>query len=276
MKYVEIHCHTTHSNSKTTECLTTPLQLVKEAKKKGLSAIAITDHDTMSGYHAAKKYAKRHGITLIPAMEIDGNQRGQILAYGIKTAIKPGKSPIELIKEVHAQGGIAIIPHPFDVERRMENVHEVIKHADGLEGRNYGAVNNWKARRFAKAKNVKVVTGGSDAHHRSLIGTVVLGFDDSCVTVKDYLTAMKNGEFQVVTTRGYLEALSIGIMNIFYTRSVGFLWNVFPSKRLAIEIDGVYYLVKVVVRAPFKLSFTATKTIYKLPEKSVRWAARHI
>lgn len=264
MKFAEIHCHTLYSNSKTTECLTTPAGLIEECKKKGLSAVAITDHDTMEGYRRARRYAKKHGITLIPGVEIDGNRCGQILAYGIKQTVMPKRDPIEIIKDVQKAGGVAIIPHPMDVIRKMENLGEVVKHADGVEGTNYGAVNNWWVRRFARKNKIRVVTGGSDAHHRSLIGTVVLGFPDSCRDEKDYINCLKRGRFTVRVNRSYCMALGIGILNVLHTRFVGLVWNVFPSGYITVEIDGVFYLIKVMVRAPFKLSFTVTKNVYRL------------
>jgi predicted metal-dependent phosphoesterase TrpH len=274
VKLVELHCHTIYSNSKTTECLTTPRQLLEAAKSRGLSAIAITDHDTMDGYKKAKLLAKEYGITLIPAVEIDTDCSGQILAYGIKTLPPAGLTPVETIKAVHDQGGVAIIPHPFDLLRKMPNIKNVFKHADGIEVANYGAVFNTRSRRFAKTNGIKVTTAGSDAHHRSLIGTAIVGFPDECKSVDDYLKAFKKGDFQIVINRSYPQALSIGMANIVYTRSVGFLWKVFPSKRLTLEVDGVFYLVKFVVKAPFKVSLDITKIVYKV--SGLSWALSKI
>lgn len=274
MKYAELHCHTIYSNSKTTECLTTPLQLIKEAKSKGLSAVAITDHDTMEGNKKARSLAKKYGITIIPAVEIDGDRRGQILAYGVTKPIKHSRSPIQIIKDVHAQGGVAIVPHPFDIARKMEDIGEVIKHADGIEIINYGAVFNTFSIWFAKKNNIKVQTVGSDAHHKSLIGTAVVGFPDSCKTWQDYVACLKKGKFDIRINRSYTSALAIGIGNIFYTRSVGFLWKVFPSKRLSLEINGIFYLLTFVIKAPFTVSFTATKIVYEL--SGLSWAVTKI
>lgn len=48
MKIVDLHAHTTASDGSYT-----PTELVRYAKKKGLSAIAITDHDTIAGVEEA-------------------------------------------------------------------------------------------------------------------------------------------------------------------------------------------------------------------------------
>ena len=50
MKIVDLHTHTTASDGSYT-----PTELVRYAKKKGLSAIAITDHDTIAGVEEASQ-----------------------------------------------------------------------------------------------------------------------------------------------------------------------------------------------------------------------------
>ncbi|QYO62237.1 PHP domain-containing protein [Leptolyngbya sp. 7M] len=45
---LELHCHTTHSDG-----TLTPLQLVEAAAAAGVEILAITDHDTMSGWEEA-------------------------------------------------------------------------------------------------------------------------------------------------------------------------------------------------------------------------------
>ncbi|MBS0654507.1 MAG: PHP domain-containing protein, partial [Verrucomicrobia bacterium] len=42
---VDLHCHSTYSDGSLT-----PQNLLELAKKEGLDAIAITDHDTFGGY----------------------------------------------------------------------------------------------------------------------------------------------------------------------------------------------------------------------------------
>jgi predicted metal-dependent phosphoesterase TrpH len=63
---VDLHIHSTASDGKLT-----PAQVVGEAAEKGLSYIALADHDTTDGIAAAKKAAKSYpNLTVIPAIEI--------------------------------------------------------------------------------------------------------------------------------------------------------------------------------------------------------------
>jgi predicted metal-dependent phosphoesterase TrpH len=63
---VDLHIHSTASDGKLS-----PVEVVREATEKGLSYIALADHDTVDGIAAAKKAAQRSpGLTVIPAIEI--------------------------------------------------------------------------------------------------------------------------------------------------------------------------------------------------------------
>ena len=65
MKIVDLHAHTTASDGSYT-----PTELVRYAKKKGLSAIAITDHDTVAGVEEASIEGRKLGVRVIPGAEL--------------------------------------------------------------------------------------------------------------------------------------------------------------------------------------------------------------
>jgi predicted metal-dependent phosphoesterase TrpH len=78
-RWIDLHIHTTASDG-----LLTPEQVVEFAKEAGLSAISITDHDTINGYLAAREKAEELGIELIPAVELSISYREDdfhLLAY---------------------------------------------------------------------------------------------------------------------------------------------------------------------------------------------------
>ncbi|MEL7508312.1 MAG: PHP domain-containing protein [Cyanobacteria bacterium J06554_1] len=62
---LELHCHTTFSDG-----TLTPQQLVERAAAKGVKALAITDHDTISGWHEARRAAQSHGLEIVPGIEL--------------------------------------------------------------------------------------------------------------------------------------------------------------------------------------------------------------
>src|SRR5437660_637898 len=75
----DLHIHTTHSDGNYT-----PAQVVELARRCGLSAIAITDHDTSSGILAARQAVGVSALEIIAGAEITAEFRGRelhLLAY---------------------------------------------------------------------------------------------------------------------------------------------------------------------------------------------------
>ena len=77
----DLHCHTKFSDGSMAMD-----ELIGFAKRSGLEAIAITDHDTLVGAIMAKGLSERRGIQVIPGVELSAfdGQRGKkvhILAY---------------------------------------------------------------------------------------------------------------------------------------------------------------------------------------------------
>jgi len=79
MKFADLHVHTCHSDG-----TYTPAQLIKEAIKRGISALAIVDHDTISALDEAIGQAQGEDLEIIPGIELTAqheNQEIHILGY---------------------------------------------------------------------------------------------------------------------------------------------------------------------------------------------------
>jgi len=80
----DFHLHTLHSDGSAT-----PAQAVERAKAVGLSAIAITDHDTTAGLSHAMRQGEKHGIDVIPGVELSASDHaGEIHIVGLFIAPK--------------------------------------------------------------------------------------------------------------------------------------------------------------------------------------------
>ncbi len=66
MNTIDLHMHSTYSDG-----IYTPTELVTYAKKKGLSAISLTDHDTIEGLNEARRQAELQNIRFINGVEIN-------------------------------------------------------------------------------------------------------------------------------------------------------------------------------------------------------------
>ena len=64
-KYTDLHTHTTFSDG-----TFTPEELIIKAKEIKLASVAITDHDTVDGIPDALEAGKKHGLKVIPGIEI--------------------------------------------------------------------------------------------------------------------------------------------------------------------------------------------------------------
>ncbi|MBD0393515.1 MAG: PHP domain-containing protein [Microcoleus sp. C1-bin4] len=71
---LELHCHTTYSDG-----TLTPAELVAAAASSGVRALALTDHDTMSGWDEAFAAAALHGIEIVPGLELSTVHNGRSL-----------------------------------------------------------------------------------------------------------------------------------------------------------------------------------------------------
>lgn len=71
-RYIDLHTHSTCSDG-----TLTPTELVAYAAKKQLSAIALTDHDTIAGISEALESATQYNIELIPGLEFSTNHNGK-------------------------------------------------------------------------------------------------------------------------------------------------------------------------------------------------------
>lgn len=65
MGYIDLHVHSTASDG-----TLTPAQVIQLAARQGLSAVALTDHDTAAGIDEAREEAKKVGIQFIPGIEL--------------------------------------------------------------------------------------------------------------------------------------------------------------------------------------------------------------
>ncbi|MEO0131871.1 MAG: PHP domain-containing protein [candidate division WOR-3 bacterium] len=94
-QYCDLHIHTTYSDG-----LLTPAQVVDLARKSGLDAIAIVDHDAIGGIEPAVAAGKTLGVEIVPAVELScliGETDVHIIGYYIDYR---NKKLIGILKEI--------------------------------------------------------------------------------------------------------------------------------------------------------------------------------
>jgi predicted metal-dependent phosphoesterase TrpH len=112
MARVDLHCHTSASFDGVAE----PVAVVARALERGLTHVAITDHDTIDGALAAREGAPP-GITVIVGSEVLTTE-GDLVFLFLREALPTGLSAREAIEAGRRQGALVGIPHPYDRTRR--------------------------------------------------------------------------------------------------------------------------------------------------------------
>lgn len=124
---IDLHIHTRASDGSLT-----PGDVAKAAKELGLSAIAITDHDSIAGVEEALASGKSLGLKVVPSLEISTEEEGEeihILGYFIDYKALWLKQRLTILKE-----------------KREERLYKIIRKLD-------------KLRINISAEEVKVVAG---------------------------------------------------------------------------------------------------------------------
>jgi predicted metal-dependent phosphoesterase TrpH len=140
--------------------------IIRTCLQRGIGCIAITDHNTFA---AAMELQRLAPFPVIPGEEIK-TTHGEIIGLFISEEIPRGMSPGATAEDIHAQGGVVYIPHPFDRVRKSviqrEALLEIVDLVDVIETRNSRITfkaDQEVAERFA-TEHAKLRGGGSDAH----------------------------------------------------------------------------------------------------------------
>jgi predicted metal-dependent phosphoesterase TrpH len=223
---VDLHMHTDHSG----DCATPVEVLLQTARDRGLGAIAITDHNEVSGALEAREIAKgMDDLKVIVGEEVYTAGQGEVIGLFLEEKIPKGLSMAETIAAIRDQGGLVYVPHPFDRFHSVpdyEHLLDIVEDVDILEVFNPRVMLtafNEEAVRFAGKYRI-VPAAGSDSHVAQGLGSVrqrIHDFDGPA----EFLEAMRDADI----TRKH--------KNLVYVQTLKFLQTTgrpkAPKKRVA-------------------------------------------
>ena len=171
--------HTDHSN----DCATPVDVLLATARDVGLGAIAVTDHNEISGALDAREKAAQYGIKVIVGEEVKTADQGEVIGLFIEEKIPRGMTLEETIAEIRRQGGIVYVPHPFDRLHSVpdyEHMLAVVGQIDAIEVFNPRiAIPAFNEEAIRFAGKYRIVGGaGSDSHVAQGLGSVRISMRD--------------------------------------------------------------------------------------------------
>jgi len=180
---------------------------VRAAAERGLTHLAITDHDRIEGALRGRDAAPPE-LSVIIGQEVR-TSTGDLIALFVERAIPPGLSPAEAASRIHEQGGLAGLAHPFDRfrsgagrkgwETELDEVTPLLDFVEVWNARLFVGDGNAQAARFAADHGVPGVAV-SDAHTVMEVGVAQTIFDEPIGSAAELRAALPNA--RLVTARG--------------------------------------------------------------------------
>jgi predicted metal-dependent phosphoesterase TrpH len=174
--FVDLHCHTRGSF----DSLSDPAAVMRAARSRGLTHLAITDHDRTDVALRARDHAPP-GLTIIVGSEVR-TLDGDLICLFLQRPIPPGLPAAEAIAAAREQGGLVGIPHPFDRFRgsllndpRLEDLAGRVDWVETWNARLIGRGND-RAAEFARAHGLPGIAV-SDAHTTLEVGVAYTVLD---------------------------------------------------------------------------------------------------
>jgi hypothetical protein len=216
---IDMHLHTTRGAS---DSGLSPDDLASEARRRGLTAVHISEHDRLWDRFVLESYRQEHSDLLVAnGMEVSTDV-GHILALGLREYVGGIRHGETLRRVADEQGGFLIVAHPFrhyfdPVYFRRQGkepfmltpeqaaarlpVFRLVDAVEVLNGANTVRENVF-ALRVARALG-KPGTGGSDAHSTQGIGFYCTVVDRACASQEELLAELHAGRFHAA--HGLLE-----------------------------------------------------------------------
>jgi predicted metal-dependent phosphoesterase TrpH len=117
LAFADFHCHTRHSPDSRLE----EDRFINLAVERGLTHVAVTDHNTIDGSVAVRARAAEMGVDdrlmVILAEEVSSAD-GEMVALFISETVPRDQSAEVTADAIREQGGLVSVPHPFDPFRR--------------------------------------------------------------------------------------------------------------------------------------------------------------
>ena len=202
---IDLHIHTRPRSSCS---LIDPKELLVEAKRAGLDAICLTEHQHRWDPRDVEALSREGGIPVFQGNEITTNQ-GDILVFGYPENVKGVVPLADLRLEVKKAGGLMIAAHPFrgfllfgiaqlrlDVEQASRR--PVFQNVDGVEILNFKVTDpeNDLARRVADRLGLLAIAG-SDAHRLDEVGQCLTLFQRSIRSERELVEELRAGRFTI-------------------------------------------------------------------------------
>jgi predicted metal-dependent phosphoesterase TrpH len=172
----DLHCHTCYSH----DSFAAVDAVLEQASRRGLTHLAITDHDEIEG--ALRARDKNHGLAIIIGTEVSLEGGAHIIGLFLERKIT-GRTWKEAADEIRAQRGFVVLPHPFHPTSGLLRGgidEELLRNVDAIEVCNgyEPADHNESAAKLARERSLPA-QAGSDAHYAVDVGRACVEFPEA-------------------------------------------------------------------------------------------------
>jgi hypothetical protein len=167
----DFHMHTTYSDG-----TLSPLTLVRQAERRGLDVVGVTEHNTVLASRMARAWSRWTDGPIVVTGEEVTTRAYHLIALGIEHTVVPDRPIDRIVAEIHAQGGVAVGAHP--VEHFQPGLAPVRSLLDGVEVMHPIALragsSAWRWRDmlvyYERTTPHPTAIGSSDYHFASVLG----------------------------------------------------------------------------------------------------------
>lgn len=158
----DLHAHTHFSRDAVTSVTT----FARRYERAGIDCVAVSDHNNVDGALAVREIAP---FRVIVSEEIKSSE-GEIIGLFLQETVRKGLTPEDTVRAIREQGGLVLVPHPFDRMRRSplreEALLRILPEVDIIEVFNARTIlraDDERALRLAE-EHGKLMSGSTDAH----------------------------------------------------------------------------------------------------------------
>lgn len=150
------HLHTRRSF----DSLLSPSRILSKARQLSVDVLAVTDHNTIRGSLDVRDLARGNSPLVIIAAEYQ-SEKGDIIGLFLRDEIQ-SRSSTEIIQQIHEQGGLTVLPHPFKAHKLDDELMAEIDLVEIYNGRCSDS-DNERALQLARQWN-RPTLAGADGH----------------------------------------------------------------------------------------------------------------
>ena len=180
------------------DSILTPERLLQRARARRINVIAVTDHDRIDGGQTVRELALEDypDVRVIVGEEVR-TKGGEVLGLFLVEKVPRGLTAAETVERIHAQGGVAGAPHPYDTLRSglephvLEALAGELDFIEGLNARMVFSGHNDKAVAFA-AEHDLPLSAASDAHSPGEVGRAYVRMPDF-ETPQEFVASLRAG-----------------------------------------------------------------------------------